>query len=94
MLQLVRAVLYVSPTQTAAESAFSVQKWLLSGRRATMIPANRNLQMIGRSCMRLKRWIDEVKTEIHIREKQKLIEFWLKKLNQNSFVREVNKHIP
>ena len=94
MLQLVSAVLYAPPTQIATESVFSVQKWLLSGRRATMTPANRNLRMVGRSCMRLKQWIDEVKIEMHIRERQKLIEFWLKKLNQNSFVREVNKHIP
>ena len=58
MLQLVRAVLYVPPTQTAAESAFSIQKWMLSGRRATMTPANCNLRM---ACMRLKRRINEVK---------------------------------
>ena len=75
MLQLVRAVLYVPPTQIATESVFSVQKWLLSGRQATMTPANRSLRIAGRSCMRLKRWIDEVKTEVHIQEKRKLIEF-------------------
>ena len=72
MLQLVRAVLYVPPTQTAAESAFSIQKWMLSGRRATRIPANCNLRMVGRSCMRLKRRIDEVKMEMHMKKKQRL----------------------
>ena len=55
MLQLARAVLYVPPTQIATESVFTVQKWLLSGRQATMTPANRSLRMAGRSCMRLKR---------------------------------------
>ena len=72
MLQLVRAVLYVPPTQTAAESALSNQQWMLSGRRATMTPANCNLRMVGRSCMRLKRRNDEVKMEMHMRKKQRL----------------------
>ena len=72
MLQLVSAVLYAPPTQIATESVFSVQKWLLSGRRATMTPANRNLRMVGRSCMRLKRWIDEVKIEMQHPGKAKI----------------------
>ena len=73
MLQLARAVLYVPPTQTAAESAFSIQKWMLSGRRATMTPTNCNVRMVGRSCMRFKRRIEDVKKEMHVQKKQKLI---------------------
>ena len=73
MLQLARAVLYVPPTQTAAESAFSIQKWMLSGRRATMTPATCNVRMVGRSCMRFKRRIEDVKKQMHVQKKQKLI---------------------
>ena len=73
MLQLARAVLYVPPTQTAAESAFSIQKWMLSGRRVTMTPTNCNVRMVGRSCMRFKRRIEDVKKEMHVQKKQKLI---------------------
>ena len=73
MLQLARAVLYAPPTQTAAESAFSIQKWMLSGRRATMTPTNCNVRMVGRSCMRFKRRIEDVKKEMHVQKKQKLI---------------------
>ena len=71
MLQLVRAVLYVPPTQTAAEFAFSVQKWLLSGRRVTMTPTNCNSRVVGRSCMRLKVRFDEVKMQMYIRNPEK-----------------------
>ena len=53
-------ILYVPFTQAEAESVFSIQKWMLSGRRTTMTPANFN----AHSCMRLKRRIDEVKIEI------------------------------
>ena len=73
MLQLARAVLYVPPTQTATESAFSIQKWMLSGRRATMAPTNCNVRMVGRSCMRFKHRIEDVKKEMHVQKKQKLI---------------------
>ena len=73
MLQLARAVLYVPPTQTEAESAFSIQKWMLSGRRATMTPTNCNVRMVGRSCMRFKRRIEDVKKEMHVQKKRKLI---------------------
>ena len=31
MLELARSVLYIPPTETEAETAFSIQKWLLSG---------------------------------------------------------------
>ena len=55
MLQLARAVLYVPPTQIAVESAFFIQKWMLSGRRATMTPTNCNVRMVGRSCKMLKK---------------------------------------
>ena len=72
MLQLARSVLYVPPTQTAAESAFSTQKWMLSGRRATMTPSNCNMRMVGRSCKRLKRQMQEAQLEIKLRKRQKI----------------------
>ena len=72
MLQLARAVLYVPPTETEAETAFSIQKWLLSGRRATMTPENCNARMVGRSCNRLKRRIQEVESEIRAFKKRKI----------------------
>ena len=72
MLQLARGVLYVPPTETEAETAFSIQKWLLSGRRATMTPSNCNARMVGRSCKMLKRRIQEVQKEMQGRKKQKI----------------------
>ena len=72
MIHLARSVLYIPPTETEAETAFSIQKWMLSGRRATMTPENCNLRMIGRSCKRLKRRIREVENEIRAYKKQKL----------------------
>ena len=63
MLQLARAALYVPPTQIAVESAFFIQKWMLSGRRATMTPANCNIGMFQRS----------KETKMHVQKKQKLI---------------------
>ena len=72
MLELARSVLYVPPTETEAETAFSIQKWLLSGRRATMTPENCNVRMVGRSCKRLTRRIKEVEAEIRAFKKRKL----------------------
>ena len=72
MLHLARSVLYVPPTETEAETAFSIQKWLLSGRRATMTPENCNARMVGRSCKRLKRRIQEVESEIRAFKKRKM----------------------
>ena len=71
MLQLARSVLYVPPTQTAAESAFSTQKWMLSERRATMTPSNCNMRMVGRSCKRLKRQMQEAQLEIKLLQEAK-----------------------
>ena len=72
MLQLATSVLYVPPTQTAAESDFSTQKWMLSGRRANMTPSNCNIRMVERSCKRLKRHMREAEFEIKSRKKQKI----------------------
>ena len=72
MLQVANSVLYVPPTQTAAESAFSIQKWMLSGRRATTTPANCNLRLVERSCKQLKRHIQEAQRELQSRKKQKV----------------------
>ena len=72
MLHLARSVLYVPPTETEAETAFSIQKWLLSGRRATMTPENCNARMVGRSCKRLKRRIQEVESEIRAFKRRKI----------------------
>ena len=51
--------------------AFSIQTWLLSGRRATMTPKNCNVRIFGRSCKRLKRRIKEVEAEIRAFEELK-----------------------
>ena len=72
MLQLARSVLYVPPTETLAETAFSIQKWMLSSRRSTMTPTNCNIRMVGRSCKRLKRRIEQVKAEMRAKKKVKV----------------------
>ena len=72
MIHLAHAVLYVPPTQTASESAFSIQKWMLSGRRATMTQSNCNLRMVGRSCKQLKRRIESAKLEMKSCKRQKI----------------------
>ena len=64
MLHLTRSVLYVPPKETEAETAFSIQKWLLSGRLATMMPDNCNVRMSDRSLQRSKSLIQEVESEI------------------------------
>ena len=52
--------------------AFSIQKWLLSDRQATMTPENCNVRIFGRSCKRLKRHIEEVEAEIRAFKERKL----------------------
>ena len=52
--------------------AFSIQTWLLSGRRVTMTPENCNVRIFGRSCKSLKRRIKEVEAEIRAFEERKL----------------------
>ena len=61
-IQAVNMVLYIPPTQTQAESAFSELKALLRPRRSSMTPKNCNVRMVGRSAKRYKRKLQTIQT--------------------------------